>query len=247
MTTSTQNRAAVVNWMKARIGKFTYGNSKPGKLTPDVTGFSDCSGTIYADYKSIGITLGIMSYDQANNGTEVGSGTTLAQFKALLPKMKAGDLIAMDLKYSAYTGRVNHVEMYSGVGSMSYGHGGPGRGPNYHDLLIWWLIPSAVSWTVRRVIQDDEAEEVQTIIDERDEYEMLYVIFQNGNSIGVWIPSQVGYSFFPNEDVMRAFITTYKTAGTVKYWGAIRPNRAKKNDHKIDNLSALGRNLKIWG
>ena len=76
---------------------------------------------------------------------------------------------------------------------------------------------------------------------------MLYVIFQNGNRIGVWIPNQVGYSFFPNDDVMRAFITTHKTVGTVKYWGALRPNRAKKNNHEIENLSALGRNLKIWG
>ena len=118
-------RARVVKWMKDRIGKFDYLQG-PGRLTPDKTGKSDCSGVVWAAYNSIGINIGPgATSSQVKNGTKVYSANgrvTQATVDAMLP----GDLI-----YMALTGgtKITHVEMYIGGGKIS-GHGGsPRMGP----------------------------------------------------------------------------------------------------------------------
>ena len=118
-------RARVVKWMRDRIGKFDYLQG-PGRLTPDKSGKSDCSGVVYAAYNSIGINIGSGSTrSQVNNGTKVYSANgrvTQATVNAMLP----GDLIYMALAGGT---RITHVEMYCGGGKI-IGHGGvPRMGP----------------------------------------------------------------------------------------------------------------------
>lgn len=155
MASIADKQAVAVGWFSWRAGKLRYGNSQPGKLNPDSSGYSDCSGAVHASYRDLGINVGTMSYTQAKQGVEVASGTTTRQFLAAQSRFLPGDVIAMDLKYSKYTGRVNHVEMYAGGGN-SWGHGGPGLGPTFHSAVISWLIPSARFWTVRRFITSDD-------------------------------------------------------------------------------------------
>ena len=118
-------RARVVKWMRDRIRKFDYLQG-PGRLTPDKSGKSDCSGVVYAAYNSIGINIGSGSTrSQVNNGTKVYSANgrvTQATVNAMLP----GDLIYMALAGGT---RITHVEMYCGGGKI-IGHGGvPRMGP----------------------------------------------------------------------------------------------------------------------
>ena len=118
-------RARVVKWLRDRIGKFDYLQG-PGRLTPDKSGKSDCSGVVYAAYNSIGINIGSGSTrSQVNNGTKVYSANgrvTQATVNAMLP----GDLIYMALAGGT---RITHVEMYCGGGKI-IGHGGvPRMGP----------------------------------------------------------------------------------------------------------------------
>ena len=118
-------RARVVKWMRDRTGKFDYLQG-PGRLTPDKSGVSDCSGVVWAAYNSIGINIGPGSTrSQVQNGTKVYSANgrvTQATVDAMLP----GDLIYMALAGGT---RITHVEMYVGNGKIM-GHGGnPRMGP----------------------------------------------------------------------------------------------------------------------
>lgn len=235
-------RENLVGWMAARKGRFRYANTKPGKLDPDSTGYSDCSGTIYAAYKAVANTvIGTMSYEQAATGQEIASGTNVTQFKAALSKMLPGDVIAMDLKYSAYTGRVNHVEMYSGTGSMSWGHGGPGYGPTYHDLLVSWLIPSAKTWTVRRFIpvtSDEITTVTLTDLEEViDSMKATHIIFQTGRAICISNVLAGTYRVMPNTKTFQNTVTGLKRAGAkVVEWKYLTPTRS----NKVANPAAFG-------
>lgn len=145
---------ALLAWMKSRERKLRYANDRPAKLNPDSSGFSDCSGTIHAAYKTIGITIGDMSYVQAKQGIEISRGNTVAQFRGIQGSLRAGDIVAMALRAGLGGGtKINHVEMYAGNG-YSWGHGS-GMGPQYHDVGINWLLGNAAFWTVRRIIGSD--------------------------------------------------------------------------------------------
>ena len=115
-------RARVGKWMKDRLGKFDY-RQGPGRLTPDKTGKSDCSGVVWAAYNSIGINIGPgATSSQVKNGTKVYSANGRVT-QATVNAMQPGDLI-----YMALTGgtKITHVEMYIGGGKIS-GHGGSPR------------------------------------------------------------------------------------------------------------------------
>ena len=146
----------LVNWMRARAGQFSYSNDRPAKLTPDTSGKSDCSGTIWADYAAHGINLADidMSYEMATGGVHVASGTTVAQFRAIAHKLQPGDIVCMALTTGYRAGaEINHVEQSTGPGLLSWGHGGyPAMGPNLNNLTASHLLPKATRWTVRRYI-----------------------------------------------------------------------------------------------
>lgn len=251
MTTAADlKRSALIAWMEARQGRFRYSNARPQKLNPDSSGETDCSGSIWRDYKDNGIDLADidMSYELATAGVEVASGSTVAQFVAVKAKLKKADVVAMALKSGYKNGtQINHVELYD-RDLYSWGHGGyPAMGPNRTLITKSWLLGDAAFWTVRRVIPDTatEAQEITTITNQGVE---MFVIFQHGKSIGIWKPGELWYSFFPNPKTMDSVIQNLKVAKeTVVYWGSIRPNRKKANDHTIEDLASLGENRKIWG
>ena len=151
-------RENLMNWMAARARAFSYRNDKPGKLSPDSTRYSDCSGTIYSAYAAQGISIGAMSYEQAENGRRIASGTTPTQFAQISGYLRQGDIVAMALRHGVGSGsRINHVEMYAGDGN-SWGHGGmPGEayGPNLHSIYGRWLLQDAAFWVVQRIVEDD--------------------------------------------------------------------------------------------
>lgn len=151
-------RENLMNWMAARNRAFAYSNDKPGKLSPDSTRYSDCSGTIYSAYAAQGIRIGTMSYEQAENGRRIAQGTTPTQFAQISGYLRQGDIVAMALRHGIGSGsRINHVEMYAGDGN-SWGHGGmPGeaRGPNLHSVYGRWLLQDAAFWVVQRMVEDE--------------------------------------------------------------------------------------------
>lgn len=134
-------RDALVAWMEARINQFSYSQGA-GRLNPDQSGKSDCSGTVWRAYKDvINKELGTYTGSQYTQGVLVTSGSGLIN-ESLLRK---GDLIF----YNWPTGRptVDHVEMYRGSGTV-IGHGGPGKGPTVKTLS--GMATAASNWYVRR-------------------------------------------------------------------------------------------------
>ena len=134
----------VFKWMYDRQMKFAY-RQAPGRLNPDQSGFGDCSSTIYRAYMDVtGINVGTWTGDQYNRGREVvrGSGMPSAAQIAL---MRVADMIVMS--WGDPYPNTDHVEMYTGDGVHTIGHGGPGNGPHINQLA---MLRKASWWTVRR-------------------------------------------------------------------------------------------------
>lgn len=134
----------VFKWMYDRQMKFAY-RQAPGRLNPDQSGFGDCSSTIWRAYKDVaGINVGTWTGDQYNRGREVvrGSGMPSAAQIAL---MQVADMIVMS--WGDPYPNTDHVEMYTGDGVHTIGHGGPGNGPHINPLA---MLRKASWWTVRR-------------------------------------------------------------------------------------------------
>ena len=130
--------------MYDRQMKFAY-RQAPGRLNPDQSGFGDCSSTIWRAYKDVaGINVGTWTGDQYNRGREVvrGSGMPSAAQIAL---MQVADMIVMS--WGDPYPNTDHVEMYTGDGVHTIGHGGPGNGPHINPLA---MLRKASWWTVRR-------------------------------------------------------------------------------------------------
>lgn len=241
-------RKAVTNQFKRYQGKLTYGNSWDGKFFPATSGFSDCSGTGFAAYRDgAGVTVGKMSYDQATDGALIGQGTTVAEFGALVKagKLREADIIAMDLNYSAYTGRVNHVEYYSGSGLYSYGHGGPGKGPNLHLVTDRWLLGSARKWYVRRVIADDTTNTTSKPLDDLEEViahmKATHVIFTYKNGIGIWNVLAGTFELFRNPTQFKKRLEVLgRTGAKVVEWKHFTD---KKTSSEVEDPSFFGINI----
>lgn len=143
---AASKRYAVYKWMYDRQYKFTYLQA-PGRLNPDQSGFGDCSSTIYRAYMdTVGINPGTWTGDQYNRGTEVLRGyghPTPAQ----IAQMTTADMIV--ISWGGGYPHTDHVEMYTGDGSHTIGHGGPNRGPHINSIF---MLDDAAWWTVRRHI-----------------------------------------------------------------------------------------------
>ena len=100
----------LIAWHKRRLGRFHYSQSA-GRLNPDKSGHTDCSGLQYACYKSVtGKNVGTNSRDQANNAH--GGHTVTTNRSDILHGrgLQKGDLIF----YSHPGQNWSHVEMYMG-------------------------------------------------------------------------------------------------------------------------------------
>lgn len=143
---AASKRYAVYKWMYDRQYKFTYLQA-PGRLNPDQSGFGDCSSTIYRAYMdTVGINPGTWTGDQYNRGTEVLRGYGHPA-PAQIGQMTTADMIV--ISWGGGYPHTDHVEMYTGDGSHTIGHGGPNRGPHINSIF---MLDDAAWWTVRRHI-----------------------------------------------------------------------------------------------
>lgn len=136
--------SAIVAFLTSIVGQYTYSQG-PGRLTPETSGYSDCSALLhYAFNKVLGITLGTWTGNQYNNGRNIAAGS------GPLPtaSMRPGDLILLDWRGNGQTAAFDHIEMFMG-GSQMIGHGGPGKGPTIKGLGD---ATTALRWRVQRVI-----------------------------------------------------------------------------------------------
>lgn len=144
----TSKGTQALAWVLARLGKFAYlqGN---GRLDPDHSGVTDCSGLCYAAYKYTTNTfVGTWTGDQYFRGAEPfprRGGAMTAEERA---QLRPGDMIVMAWKStgSVYP-ETDHVEMVVDSNTL-VGHGGnPYYGPVKKSINI---LSATRWWTVRR-------------------------------------------------------------------------------------------------
>lgn len=234
--------AKALEWMRSRIAKYSYANTRPQKLDPDRYGFSDCSGVIYRAYlDTSGIELGVMSFEQAKDGREIQQGYGISQFRPEL--CEPGDIIAMDLTDKFGRDRFDHVEMFVGVENgvpMSIGHGGyPPMGPNLHPLGASYLLGSARKprFTVRRIGDSNptppgegQAEENQvTILEEISMLKATHVIFENSGKayIANLLAGTYQHVLTPTDLANRRTVLE-RTGMVVKEWKEFKTNGANE-------------------
>lgn len=91
-----------------------------GRLQPDVSGYTDCSGLVWYCYQQVlGVNVGTWTGDQQNYGTQIYYTTSNTIDESI---MALGDLVFFD--YNSYTSSYDHVEMYIGNNEIC-GTGGP--------------------------------------------------------------------------------------------------------------------------
>jgi cell wall-associated NlpC family hydrolase len=140
--------AKVVAWVAARVGKYAYSQG-PGRLDPEASGYTDCSGLWWRAYQDVtGINAGRWTGEQAGLGTRIAiSGTDSPQ--SAVAKSKPGDLLL--LTWSGHNPNYDHVEGMTGTGKdQTLSHGGPGNGPNYFQATT--EMGMASEWELRRYV-----------------------------------------------------------------------------------------------
>ena len=164
-------RTAVVAWMAKHDGDFGYTNDYRRK-DPERYGWGDCSSTIAQAYRQCaGVEIGERSFDIAQNGAAVQNTASWRELDE--DAMRPADIICMGWHSGAFAGRISHVELYAGPG-LTWGHGGPGRGPRLHRLSDPRLTGSANIIMVRRFIPDDDVKEDDLTPDEHNMLSWLY-------------------------------------------------------------------------
>ena len=174
MTQADVQRNAIVAWMAKHDGDFGYTNDYRRK-DPERYGWGDCSSTIAQAYRQCaGIEIGERSLNIAQNGTAVQSCSSWRELDE--DAMRPADIICMGWHSGAFAGRISHVELYAGLG-LTWGHGGPGRGPRLHRLSDRSLTGSATIIMVRRFIPDDAQVKEEELTP--DEHNMLSWLYEN--------------------------------------------------------------------
>ena len=167
-------RTAIVAWMAKHDGDFGYTNDYRRK-DPERYGWGDCSSTIAQAYRQCaGIEIGERSFNIAQNGTAVQSCSSWRELDE--DAMRPADIICMGWHSGAFAGRISHVELYAGQG-LTWGHGGPGRGPRLHRLSDRSLTGSANIIMVRRFVPDDTPTKEDDLTP--DEHNMLSWLYEN--------------------------------------------------------------------
>ena len=167
-------RTAIVAWMAKHDGDFGYTNDYRRK-DPERYGWGDCSSTIAQAYRQCaGIEIGERSFNIAQNGAAVQSCSSWRELDE--DAMRPADIICMGWHSGPFAGRISHVELYAGQG-LTWGHGGPGRGPRLHRLSDPRLTGSANIIMVRRFIPDDAQVKEDDLTP--DEHNMLSWLYEN--------------------------------------------------------------------
>ena len=140
--------AKALAWMMSRRGKFGY-RQAPGRLDPDNSGFTDCSGSIWRAYKDTsGINVGTWTGDQYFRGAEPFPRRGGAMTASERAQLRPGDMIVMawNSTGSVYP-ETDHVDMVVDSNTL-IGHGGnPYYGPVTYPID---RLAATRWWTVRR-------------------------------------------------------------------------------------------------
>ena len=141
--------AKVVAWVAARVGKFAYSEALAGRLNPDQSGYTDCSGLWWRAYQDVtGVDVGTNTGLMATRGSRVAISSS-DSITSAISKSKAGDLLL--LTWSGHNPRYDHVEgMVSDGQDKTLSHGGPGNGPNY--FVASQEMGMASEWEIRRYV-----------------------------------------------------------------------------------------------
>jgi hypothetical protein len=160
--------------MAKHDGDFGYTNDYRRK-DPERYGWGDCSSTIAQAYRQCaGIEIGERSFNIAANGRSVQNASSWRELDE--DEMRPADIICMGWHSGAFAGRISHVELYAGQG-LTWGHGGPGRGPRLHRLSDPRLTGSANIIMVRRFIPDETQVKENDLTP--DEHNMLSWLYEN--------------------------------------------------------------------
>jgi hypothetical protein len=163
--------------MAKHDGDFGYTNDYRRK-DPEKYGWGDCSSTIAQAYRQCaGIEIGERSFNIAADPDAYTVASATSWRDLPLSDMKPADIICMGWHSGAFAGRISHVELYAGPG-LTWGHGGPGRGPRLHRLSDSRLTGSANIIMVRRFIEDDDNTSKGDDLTP-DEHNMLSWLYEN--------------------------------------------------------------------
>ena len=161
--------------MAKHDGDFGYTNDYR-RRDPERYGWGDCSSTIAQAYRQCaGIEIGERSFNIAQNGAAVQACSSWRDLDE--DAMRPADIVCMGWHSGAFAGRISHVELYAGRG-LTWGHGGPGRGPRLHRLSDPRLTGSANVIMVRRFIEDDDDTSKGDDLTP-DEHNMLSWLYEN--------------------------------------------------------------------
>ena len=138
-----------VDWVKARLNKFAYSQAG-GRLNPDSTGYTDCSGLWWRAYQdTLGIDVGTWTGQMAQKGTRIAHSDT-DSIQSAIAKVKSGDLLL--LAWNSRNPSYDHVCGFIADGqSAVYSHGGPGNGPTLMDGIKDEM-NIATMWEIRRYV-----------------------------------------------------------------------------------------------
>lgn len=148
--------AAAVDWMLDHLGQWTYSNG-PGRLTPVESGYSDCSGCVWAAFfygAGVSLTTPDGTYaqwtgTQSQVGTEIWRGYSVNDIP--WNDMAKGDIVlqASDASYLwNFDGYLCHIELYTGEGQTTVGM--PGDGPTTRSGSAVDVYGGAAGFMVRR-------------------------------------------------------------------------------------------------
>lgn len=147
--TGSEAGAKVIAWAAARVGKYAYSQALGGRLDPESSGYTDCSGLWWRAYQDVtGKNVGRNTGEQAGLGTRIAISGTDSPATAVA-RSKPGDLLL--LTWLGHNPRYDHVEGMTGTGKdQTLSHGGPGNGPNYFQAT--GEMGMASEWELRRYV-----------------------------------------------------------------------------------------------
>lgn len=148
--------AAAVDWMLGHKGQFSYSQNS-GRLTPLSSGYTDCSGCVWAAFfYGAGVELktstGVLAQytgTQVDVGELVWEGSSVNEIPwDLLTK---GDLVLQSINESWVTGGYGaHIELYTGENQTTIGHPS-GMGPTTRSgASVDVFGGRANKWVIRR-------------------------------------------------------------------------------------------------
>lgn len=130
-TALEKRRDAVCQAMRDMEGLYTYSNKNAGRLTPETSGYTDCSGTTYTAYKrALGWNIGSVEDYQASRGRHIARFAKGEEIPLWL--LQKADLL---LLYKENSDVWSHVAMYMGdnvlwdMSTSAYPNGTSGSGP----------------------------------------------------------------------------------------------------------------------